>query len=95
MKVIGLRDTATNRLGGVFVVAVDNGGRFDPLARATGLAASPSLCMSTTMTSPLLDQVASLSNTIDTKIYCIQCPWQTLKIGRQGKWYPQHLFRES
>jgi len=54
VKVVGLRDTATNRLGGVFVVAVDNGGRLDPLARATGLAASPSLCTSTATTSPLL-----------------------------------------
>jgi len=26
VKVVGLCDTATNRLGGVFVVAVDNGG---------------------------------------------------------------------
>jgi len=26
VKVVGLRDTATNRLHGVFVVAVDNGG---------------------------------------------------------------------
>jgi len=54
VKVVGLCDTVTNRLGGVFVVAVDNGGRLDPLARATGLAASLSLCMSTATTSPLL-----------------------------------------
>ena len=54
MKVVGLRDTVTNRLGGVFVIAVNNGGQLDLLARAMGLAVSPSLCMSTAMTSPLL-----------------------------------------
>ena len=74
MKVVGLRDTATNRLRGVFVVAVDNGGRLDPLARATGLAMSPSLRMSTVATSPFWSNRLGWAGVMATHLMCPLLP---------------------
>jgi len=74
VKVIGLRDTTTNRLHGVFVVAVNNGGRLDPLARAMGLATSPSLRTSTAATSPLWSNRLGWAGVMATHLMCPLLP---------------------
>jgi len=74
VKVVGLRDTTTDRLCGVFVVAVDNGGQLDPLARATGLAMSPSLRTSTTATSPLWSNRLGWAGIMATHLMCPLLP---------------------
>ena len=74
MKVIGLCDTATNRLRGVFVVTIDNGGQLDPLVRATGLATSPSLRTSTAATSPLWSNRLGWAGVMATHFMCPLLP---------------------
>ena len=78
MKVVGLRDTATNRLRSVFVITVDNGGRLDLLARAMGLATSLSLRTSTAVTSPLWSNRLGWAGVMATHLMCPLLPFSTL-----------------
>jgi len=74
VKVVGLRDTATNRLRSVFVITVDNGGRLDLLARAMGLATSLSLRTSTAVTSPLWSNRLGWAGVMATHLMCPLLP---------------------
>jgi len=74
VKVVGLCDTTTNRLCSVFVVAVDNGGQLDLLARATGLATSPSLHTSTAATSSLWSNRLGWAGIMATHLMCPLLP---------------------